>query len=73
MPVSAVVRKGTVKVNVKSTIDALGTHAGPAISIFSFDSVSVMTVNRVTSLPVPAVVGIATIGTARSEQTYGTL
>ena len=59
MPVSAVRRKGQLSVSSKSTMAACGITPLPAISIFSSVSVSVMTVNLVTSDPVPAVVGMA--------------
>ena len=43
------------------------------ISIFSSRSASVMTVKRVTSEPVPAVVGIATMGRPGFGISFGTL
>ncbi len=43
------------------------------INIFSSRSVSVMTVNRVTSEPVPAVVGIAITGRPGFGISLGTL
>jgi hypothetical protein len=52
---------------------ATGQQARPAISIFSSVSVSVMTVKRVTSEPVPAVVGIATTGGPAFGISIGTL
>ena len=52
---------------------AEGQQASPMISIFSSRSVSVMTVNRVTSEPVPAVVGIATNGRPSFGISFGTL
>ena len=45
----------------------------PAISIFSPRSVSVMTVKRVASLPVPAVVGTAMTGNPAASACTGTL
>ena len=52
---------------------ASGSAPRPAISIFSSRSVSVMTVKRVHSLPVPAVVGMAITGSAPRSAETGTL
>jgi hypothetical protein len=52
---------------------ASGRAPRPAISIFSSRSVSVMTVKRVHSLPVPAVVGMAMTGSLAWSACTGTL
>ena len=52
---------------------ASGSAARPAISIFSPRSVSVITVKRVHSLPVPAVVGMAMTGSTGASFCTGTL
>lgn len=48
-------------------IAATGRNASPGQSIFSSVALSVITVNRVASNPVPAVVGTAMIGSAGPE------
>ena len=73
IPVSAVMRAGSVKVSSWSTTAASGSAPRPAISIFSSLAVSVMTVKRVASLPVPAVVGTQITGTAPVFAAAGTL
>ena len=52
---------------------AAGQQASPMISIFSSRLVSVITVKRVTSEPVPAVVGIAMTGRPILGISLGTL
>src|SRR5512136_88607 len=61
-PVAAVISRGMETVRRGSTRATLGIIIGLAISIFTSRSVSVMIVNWVTSLPVPAVVGTAIRG-----------
>src|ERR1700729_2906811 len=72
-PVSAVNLAGILIVNSKSTIAAFGTRGGPAMSIFSSVSESVMTAKRDTSDPVPAVVGIARWNAHFLGISFGTL
>lgn len=62
MPVAAVTFAGAVSVNTGSTMASSGMSGVPAMSIFTSLAVSVMIVNCVASEPVPAVVGMATIG-----------
>src|SRR4030042_5709431 len=64
-PVAMVIFWGIETVNSGSTRATLGMIIGLAISIFTSRSVSVMMVNWVTSLPVPAVVGMAMSGDPR--------
>ena len=52
---------------------ASGSAPRPAISIFSSRAWSVITVKRVASLPVPAVVGMAMIGSFAASAAKGTL
>ncbi len=73
MPVSAVVRLGSVAVSSWSTMAASGSAPRPAMSIFSSLATSVMTVKRVASLPVPAVVGTQMMGRAARSAATGTL
>src|SRR5512135_1066790 len=61
-PVAAVISRGMETVRRGSTRAILGMIIGLAISILTSRSVSVMMVNWVTSLPVPAVVGTAITG-----------
>ena len=61
--VSAVIRAGLVRLKVQSIKAAVATQARPERLYFSGLSVSVMTHHRVSSDPVPPVVGIRIIGT----------
>ena len=62
MPVAPVTWAGMVKVSSGSSTATLGMSPGPWMSIFTLRSTSVMTVKRVISEPVPAVVGTAMMG-----------
>eukprot|EP00964_Phaeocystis_antarctica_P033342 scaffold18932_cov65-Phaeocystis_antarctica.AAC.4 len=85
MPVSAVRRKGLVRASTppprtcarasggEGVVGAGRGGGGPTHSIFSCVSESVTMVNLVASLPVPAVVGIATIGSEAPSFWYGAL
>ena len=68
-PVAAVTAGGAVVVKLGSTTATSGMRAGPFNSIFTWVSSSVITVNMVASEPVPAVVGIATMGTKGPSMT----
>ena len=61
-PVAEVTDFGAPTVKLLSTIASFGTSTSPFKSIFIPFSESVITVNFVASLPVPAVVGIAARG-----------
>src|SRR5512139_2288896 len=63
-PVAAVMPWGIVRVIRGSTRATRGRMLGLAMSIFTSLAVSVMMVKGVTSLPVPAVVGMAMSGAA---------
>ncbi|MNJ60384.1 hypothetical protein D3C77_561080 [compost metagenome] len=62
-PVAAVSEGGIPIINSGSLIDNAGVTCLSTIAIFTLRAVSVMIVNFVTSLPVPAVVLIAIKGT----------
>jgi hypothetical protein len=61
-PVEAVTNGEQVTVSSGSSIATSGIRRGSAISIFTLVAGSVMIANRVTSLPVPAVVFTTTSG-----------
>ncbi|MCY1314633.1 hypothetical protein D9M70_653070 [compost metagenome] len=73
IPVSAVTLGGKLRVSSKSTSAATGMKPAPTQSIFSSLFSSVMMVKRVTSEPVPAVVGMAMIGRPASVTLRGNL
>ena len=65
MPVDAVSDGGRSSVRSGSHIATAGYRSTPPIATFSFRSSSVNTDHRLTSLPVPAVVGMAMHGSGR--------
>lgn len=65
-------RKGNVLVSAESTIAAVGRQARPMKTIFSCVAGSVTTMPRVTSEPVPAVVGMQTNGRVLMDGVPGT-
>ena len=62
MPVAAVVRGGIVSVNFGSKMATFGIRRGAKMTVFFLVAWMVTTPLRPTSLPVPAVVGMAIIG-----------
>src|SRR2546423_335554 len=68
IPVVAVKRGGRVRVRVGSSRAHVGYIPGPSSEYFFFSSRSHMVAQRVTSLPVPAVVGTITVGRLASER-----
>ena len=67
-PVALVTLAGAVRVNAGSTMATSGMSGAPAMSIFTSACVFVMMANCVASEPVPAVVGMATMGQTGPEK-----
>ena len=65
-PLAAVTKGGTVSVSSGSTIAAVAKNAGEVSGFFAPRAASLITDTPVTSLPVPAVAGIAMTGSASS-------